>query len=118
MLSEKLQRIMRKRELPIMAGMTEQQAWKAIAIDGRKKRKPRPAISICFTGFTASQSEEMKDRARSAGFGVNTRIVKSTTHLCCGENAGPKKVSDARVQGVALISYSDFLHMTETGEIL
>ncbi|WP_161555980.1 BRCT domain-containing protein [Mangrovicoccus ximenensis] len=118
MLSEKVIRIMRKKELSIEPGMTETQAWNAVYAHDKQNRKPRPSINICFTGFTASAASKMRELATTNGFGVNSSVVKATTHLCCGSNAGPKKVEAARSRGLKILSYEEFQYMIETGELL
>lgn len=118
MLSEKVTQIMLKKELSIEPGMTDAQAWKLIYAHDDQNRKQHPSVNFCFTGFTSSSVLEMKERATTIGFGVNSRVVKATTHLCCGPNAGPKKIEAAKKNGVKIVTYEGFLHMVETGEIL
>jgi BRCT domain type II-containing protein len=118
MLSQKVLMIMAKHEIAVIPGMSEKQAWDAVYYKTKKSVKPRSAVSICFTGFTAEIGKTLKDTAIDRGWSVNVSVAKSTTHLCCGENAGPKKIETARSQGVKIISREDFEHMMETGEIL
>jgi NAD-dependent DNA ligase len=118
MLSEKVTRIMLKNELQIEPDMTEMQAWDAVYAHDKQNRKQRPSVNICFTGFTASTASEMKEMAIANGFGVNASVAKSTTHLCCGSNAGPKKVEAAKARGLKILTYKEFQHMMETGEVL
>jgi NAD-dependent DNA ligase len=113
MLSEKVTRIMLKNELPIEPGMTESQAWNAVYAHDKQSRKQRPSVNICFTGFTASVASEMKERAIANGFEVNSSVAKVTTHLCCGSNAGPKKVEAAKTRGLKILTYEEFQHMME-----
>lgn len=118
MLSEKVTRIMLKNDLPIEPGMTETQAWDAVYAHDKRNRKQRPSVNICFTGFTASAASEMKELAITNGFGVNSSVAKATTHLCCGSNAGPKKVEAAKARGLRILTDEEFQRMMETGEIL
>lgn len=118
MLSDRVLNIMRKHEIPITPGMTDPQAWNAIYALQKKSSKPRSTTNICFTGFVRSEAEDLKSTAASRGWGVNSDVVKSTTHLCCGDNAGAKKVAKAKDQGVRIISLREFEHMMETGEVL
>lgn len=118
MLSEDVKKILIKREIPIRPDMTDREAWNEIYALQKRNAKPRPSVSICFTGFGETRAEEFKGIARDLGFGVNASVVKSTTHLCCGENAGPKKLEKARAQGIKVIDEAQFHHMMETGEIL
>lgn len=92
MLSEKVLMIMAKHEIAVIPGMSEKQAWDAVYYKTKKAVKPRSAVSICFTGFTAEIGKTLKDTAVNRGWSVNASVAKSTTHLCCGENAGPKKL--------------------------
>lgn len=118
MLTEKVTRILLKKDLPIDSDMSEAEAWKLIYAHDKQHRKERPSVYICFTGFTASAASKMKDMAIANGFGVNSSVVQATTHLCCGPNAGPKKVEAAKENGLKIVTYEEFLHMMETGEVL
>lgn len=37
--------------------------------------------------------------------------------LCCGYNAGPTKVTAARMKGVLILDEEQFLNMVSTGEV-
>ena len=45
-----------------------------------------------------------------------TSVTKNLAYLCCGQNAGPKKLEKARAQGVTLLTESDFYNLVGTGE--
>ena len=55
--------------------------------------------------------------AIEAGMQVRDGVAKNLQFLCCGSNAGPKKVESSREKGVLIIVASQFSHMIETGEI-
>ena len=119
MLSSKVLRVLKKYEITVPPEMAENDAWGLVRHHERKSQKPKAAVSVCFTGFTSSTSEELQQAAESAGFAVNLSVAKSTTHLCCGPlGAGPSKTKKAEEQGVRLLTEDQFRHMLETGEIL
>lgn len=74
-------------------------------------------IEICFTGFKAADKERLTKSAQIAGMIVRTSVATALDFLCCGYNAGPKKIEKARHQGVVTLSEDQFLTLVETGEI-
>lgn len=74
-------------------------------------------LEICFTGFVKSEKESLIDMAITAGMQVRDGVAKNLNFLCCGSNAGPKKIESSREKGVLIIMASQFTHMLETGEI-
>jgi NAD-dependent DNA ligase len=74
-------------------------------------------LEICFTGFAKAEKESLIDKATAAGMQVRDGVAKNLHFLCCGYNAGPKKIESAREKGVLIIVASQFSHMIETGEI-
>lgn len=74
-------------------------------------------LEICFTGFAKAEKESLIDKAIAAGMQVRDGVAKNLHFLCCGSNAGPKKVESSREKGVLIIVASQFMHMLETGEI-
>lgn len=95
--------------------LTEAQAWRLVY--GLPKPKRNERLQICFTGFGASQKEQLADRARSSNLRVVRSVTKSLSLLVCGSNAGPKKIEKAGAQGVVLLEASEFEAFLETGEI-
>ncbi|WP_127900242.1 BRCT domain-containing protein [Solirhodobacter olei] len=119
MLSDKVVAVLRKKEIPETPEMTEAEAWALISQHDRRLRKPKPSVSVCFSGFTDAEASELKEAAKASGFGVNSGIVRSTTHLCCGPlGAGRSKLAKAEEQGVRVVGAEEFRHMLNTGEVL
>lgn len=75
------------------------------------------AHEICFTGFKKEDKTRLAERAKSVGMLVRDAVTKELVYLCCGYNAGPKKIEKSRHQGVIILSESQFLEMLETGVI-
>ncbi len=72
-------------------------------------------LEICFTGFPKKQRAELEQLATAN----NMRVCKSVTSyldlLCCGDNAGPKKMEKAEKQGVTLMSADELLPLIQDG---
>lgn len=118
MFSDKIQKIAFKRGLDLSNYKSEKDVWDHVYRLDEQEKKPKPIISICFTGFTDLREAELEEMADKAGFGVNKNVVKSTTHLCAGNKPGPKKVEKAKAQRTKIIDENSFLEMIQTGEIL
>lgn len=48
---------------------------------------------------------------------VRGAVTINLEFLCCGYNAGPKKIEKARHHGVIILNESQFKTMLQTGEI-
>ncbi|MCI5150143.1 MAG: hypothetical protein D3916_12265 [Candidatus Electrothrix sp. MAN1_4] len=72
---------------------------------------------ICFTGFKKSDKNKLIDLAKSHNMVIRTSVTYDLDFLCCGYNAGPKKIEKARHHGVIILSESQFKTMLKTGEI-
>ena len=59
--------------------------------------------TICFTGFGKKEKNELMEIAEKRGFIVKGDVIKGLCYLCCGENAGPSKISKAKQNLVHLI---------------
>ena len=82
-----------------------------------KRLNTSNAREICFTGFKKEDKTRLAERAKSEGMFVRDSVTKQLVYLCCGYNAGPKKIEKSRHQGVIILSESQFLEMLETGVI-
>lgn len=82
-----------------------------------RAKKPDNAIEVCFTGFKAADKDRLATIASDAGMTVRTSVTTFLDFLCCGYNAGPKKIDKARHQGVVTLSEGQFIALVETGEI-
>lgn len=83
-------------------------------------KKPRRSLSlpdICFTGFKKVEKESLIELARKNSLNVRSSVTKNLSFLCCGYNAGQKKIEAARKQGVLVFSEYQFRTMLETGEL-
>lgn len=74
-------------------------------------------IEIHFTGFKAADKARLEETAEEAGMQVNSSMSDYVEVLCCGYNAGPKKLEKARANHIIIISEPEFMQLLETGEI-
>lgn len=84
-----------------------------------KQSEPRPNYNgtICFTGFPASIKAELGEKAENIEFLVRKSVTKDLEYLCCGPNAGPKKIEKAQAAGIWLISLDEFYDLIDDGVI-
>ena len=75
------------------------------------------APEICFTGFKKEDKIRLAEQARTAGMFVRDSVTKQLVYLCCGYNAGPKKIEKSRHQGAIILNELQFIELLETGEI-
>lgn len=75
------------------------------------------APEICFTGFKKADKLKLAEIAESAGMFVRDSVTKQLEFLCCGYNAGPKKIEKSRHQGAIILNGNQFHALLETGEI-
>ncbi|MFP2768351.1 hypothetical protein [Oceanisphaera sp. KMM 10153] len=81
------------------------------------KPKKQSLPTICFTGFKKDLKAQLCNQAEAADIGVRTGVSGSLSYLCCGPNAGPVKLENARAAGALVLSELQFLSMLETGEV-
>lgn len=72
---------------------------------------------VCFTGFKEESKSILSKLASDNGMLVRTEVTKNISYLCCGNNAGPKKIEKARNQGVVALDEEQFRVLLDTGEI-
>ena len=72
---------------------------------------------ICFTGFKKEDKERLLKVAANAGLFIRSSVTSKLEYLCCGENAGPKKIDKARHQGIVALTELEFISLIETGEV-
>lgn len=75
------------------------------------------APEICFTGFKQEDKVRLAEQAKTAGMFVCASVTKQLVYLCCGYNAGPKKIEKSRHQGTIILNDLQFVELLETGEI-
>ncbi len=117
MLSEKVTRILKKRGLSseLISSMSENAAWDYVYQSAEPKKEK--VVEVCFTGFSDSEKSELAQLATAARLRVVTRVTKSLSFLCAGENAGPMKLEQAKEQQAIVMSRRQFEHFLQTGEI-
>lgn len=86
-------------------------------VASRRSNKPNDALEVCFTGFKAADKDRLTAIANDARMTVRTSVTTALDFLCCGYNAGPKKIDKARHQGVVTLSEEQFVALVETGEM-
>ncbi len=79
------------------------------------KVETRP--EICFTGFPKVQRAALEEMASGRDMAVRSSVTRGLDFLCCGPNAGPKKVATARDQGCLIIDEPGLKSMLATGEL-
>lgn len=73
---------------------------------------------ILFTGFERGGSrKELEKKAEEGGLHVVKSVTTGLVFLCCGPNAGPRKMEQAREQGVYIVGEPEFHQLLETGEL-
>ncbi len=74
-------------------------------------------FEICFTGFKKDDKERLISLATDNKMSVRASVTQNLQVLCCGYNAGPKKVDAARMKGVVILDENQFHLLVETGEV-
>lgn len=83
-----------------------------------KVTKPRsPTFDVCFTGFKKADKERLTEVAQAHSLTVRNSVTQNLQMLCWGYNAGPSKVTAARMKGTIIIDEDGFVHFVKTGEI-
>ena len=81
------------------------------------KAKADARAQILFTGFGHALREQLEAQAERAGLKVVKTVTVNLALLCCGPNAGPTKMHDARDRGSITLSEGEFQRLCESGEI-
>lgn len=82
------------------------------------KPKSKPAtFDICFTGFKKADKDRLTECAATNGMTVRSSVTQNLQLLCCGYNAGPTKVTSARMKGIVILNEEQFSDFLKTGEI-
>ena len=79
--------------------------------------KSHHILDVCFTGFKSEDKKRLKEMAENTGMIVRSSVTRNLNFLCCGYNAGPKKVEKARAQNVIALNEDQFVRLLETGEV-
>ena len=90
-----------------------------ISVNPPPKAPPKShnLLDVCFTGFKSDDKKRIKEQAESKGLTIRSSVTRSLNFLCCGYNAGPKKIEKARSQGVIALNEEQFIQLLETGEV-
>lgn len=80
-------------------------------------RPKEVTFDICFTGFKKADKERLIECATANGMTVRSSVTQNLQLLCCGYNAGPSKVTAARMKGVVILDEEQFADFVKTGEI-
>lgn len=82
------------------------------------KPKAKPTtFDICFTGFKKADKDRLIECASANGMTVRSSVTQNLQLLCCGYNAGPTKVTAARMKGIVILDEIQFDDFVKTGEI-
>ncbi len=79
--------------------------------------KPSYLPDVCFTGFKKAEKEELMTLAKEKELVIRSSVTKELDILCCGFNAGPKKIEEARKKDTLILNKNEFINLVETGEI-
>lgn len=82
-----------------------------------KKPDFNDTFEVCFTGFKKTDKDRLKDSAISAGMIVRSDVTANLHILCCGYNAGPKKMEIATLKGTMVLTENEFLDFLNSGVI-
>ncbi len=90
-----------------------------ISINPPPKEPPKShhLLDVCFTGFKSEDKNRLKKLAENVGLIIRSSVTRSLNFLCCGYNAGPKKIEKARKQNVIVINEEQFMQFVGNGEI-
>lgn len=122
MASEQVIRMMKSNGAPypvaMLERMSDHECWQWRYANPGKPPKPKvpkaaPQKTVCFTGFLAARKHELWEIAGRAGWTVVQSAGATMSHLCTGEDPGPKKIEKAIQQGATILSEAGFLKSIE-----
>nr|OYN52303.1 hypothetical protein B7L51_05800 [Pectobacterium carotovorum] len=82
-----------------------------------KSSRKKTMWEICFTGFKSDEKKRLTAIASDNGLIVRNSVTEKLNVLCCGYNAGPKKLDAARMKGILILDEEQFVNMVSTGEM-
>jgi NAD-dependent DNA ligase len=91
--------------------------YKGIELQAFSKKPKLNLFEVCFTGFKKDDKERLISLATDNKMSVRASVTQNLQILCCGYNAGPKKVDSARMKGVVILDEKQFELLVETGEV-
>ena len=63
---------------------------------------------ICFTGFTESDKEKLRELSAKLGISMRNTVTKNLDFLVCGPNAGPAKIRKCEEQKIKIAGIDEF----------
>ena len=87
--------------------LSAEQAWEIIYSLHNNEKDARS--QICFTGFSKSESEHLKDIAILSDWRVVGSVTRKLNILVVGDTPGPAKVSQAKKQSTIIMNKSEYL---------
>lgn len=88
-----------------------------LKIENRRVKDTPRGLEICFTGFDKDIKDELESLAEKKGLLVRKGITAKLYFLCCGPNAGWKKIKQANEKNCFILSKDQFSSFVDTGEI-
>lgn len=82
-----------------------------------KPSRKKSTWEICFTGFKSDDKKRLTAIAADNDLTVRSSVTEKLNILCCGYNAGPKKLDAARLKGILILNEDEFNNLLETGEL-
>lgn len=82
-----------------------------------RPKAQKVTFDVCFTGFKKADKDRLIECANANGMTVRSSVTQNLQLLCCGYNAGPTKVTAARMKGVVILDENQFADFVKTGEI-
>ena len=82
-----------------------------------KPKVLKVTFDVCFTGFKKADKDRLIESATANGMTVRSSVTQNLQLLCCGYNAGPTKVTAARMKGIVILDEIQFDNFVKTGEI-
>jgi len=73
--------------------------------------------TICFTGFSSNLKALLGEKANAGNFLVRKSVTKDLEYLCCGPNAGPKKIEKAQAAGIWIMREEEFHDLVDDGVV-
>lgn len=83
----------------------------------RNQTSKKEYLNIHFTGFDKTAKEELSRIATSFNLKVRSGVTSDLDFLCCGKNAGWRKIETANKKDSIILSEEQFKHFVKTGEI-
>jgi NAD-dependent DNA ligase len=101
-----------------IAGISDGDAWKMVySLRPPQTQQKNKIKQICFTGFSPSDKERLRQIAIGQGLDVVSSVTRFLAFLVTGTNAGPAKCKLAKEQDVVIMNEEQFTIFLAEGEI-